>query len=50
MSAEWRHGFCDAVFDRPSDSPWKNAGWKAKRKNEQYLRGYFYGKETRVKL
>lgn len=43
----WRTGFCDALFNRECDSPFKKEGWGAIRKNALYLDGYLAGEEAR---
>ena len=39
MSLFWRSGFADAVMGRPSESPWRDFY-----KQQQYVKGYIYGK------
>lgn len=45
----YRAGVCDALFFRECNSPWKDDGWKATKKNSSYLKGYLHGEYLRVK-
>lgn len=39
----WKEGFCDAVQGRECKSPWSDQGFKAIKRNAQYLSGYMDG-------
>jgi len=45
----YRTGFADAIFGRPSASPWIKE-WRLIFKHQQYLNGYLAGKQTGVVL
>lgn len=45
-----RKGFCDGIFGRPSESPWKDDGFSAMGKNRSYLNGYLEGQEAKRRM
>lgn len=46
MHDPFKHGYCDAIMGRASDSPWKNGGYQSLGKNLKYIRGYNAGKDN----
>lgn len=45
-----RKGFCDGIFGRPAESPWKDDGFTAMGKNRLYLNGYLEGQEAKRRM
>lgn len=45
-----RKGFCDGIFGRPAESPWKDDGFMAMGKSRRYLNGYLEGQEAKRKM
>jgi len=42
-----RAGFCDGLFGRACESPWKDDGYPTYGKNAEYLQGYLQGEHAR---
>lgn len=45
----YKKGFCDGIFGRPAESPWRDDGYPAMKKNEQYISGYLEGQKRQPK-
>lgn len=43
----FRTGYCDGLFKRECQSPWRNDGFKSIRKNAEYITGFMAGEEAR---
>ena len=48
-SRYWRHGFCDALFDRPCKSPLPQS-YAHTKLNAEYLEGYMAGEDKAHEL